>query len=82
MRDNDLPRDYVVKKSDTLGTVTKDEIIVRDEPNADSAPVSVLYQNNKVYINGEDGDWYKVSFTQTSEALPFDGYVLKTDITV
>ena len=60
--------------------MTKSEIVVRDEADVSSEPVSILYKNNKVFINGEEGDWYKVSFTQTSAALAFDGYVLKSDV--
>lgn len=80
LRDDSLPRNYTVTSSSQLGTVTKAEIIVRETTDADSAPVTVLTKNNKVYINGEEGDWYKVSFT-LSEA-PYDGYVLKTDVSI
>lgn len=80
LRDNALPRNYKLEKNEHLGTVTKSEIVVRDEADVSSEPVSILYKNNKVFINGEEGDWYKVSFTQTSAALAFDGYVLKSDV--
>ena len=80
VRDNSLPRDYVSEWNAKQGYVKQSELVVRDSADTASAPVTVLYNGNKVYINGEEGNWYKVSFKQYGE--PFDGYVLKTDLNV
>ena len=73
IRDASLPADYESVYSSHQALVMTDEVIVRD---ADGNPVTVLYKNNKVYINEVlDNGQYKVSFTQYGE--PFDGYVGK-----
>ena len=73
IRDCSLPSDYTVTRDTHQATVMINEVIVRD---AGGNPVTVLYKNNKVYINEVlDNGRYKVSFTQYGE--PFEGYVGK-----
>ena len=75
LRSNDLPRDYTVTKSSDLAQIMVDEIIVRDTASASSAPVTVVPQGGYLYINEVLGGWYKVSLTQTADAIEYEGYV-------
>ena len=78
LRDYDLPRNYTVTKSDRLAQIMVSEIIVRDEANTGSAPVTVVPKNSYLYINEDlNNGWYKVSLTQTANATPYEGYVRK-----
>lgn len=73
VRNSSLPSDYTVTPDSHQATVMTNEVIVRD---ADGNPVTVLYKNNKVYINEVLGNGtYKVSFTQGGAA--YAGYVGK-----
>ena len=75
LRSNDLPRDYTVTKSSDLAQIMVDEIIVRDTASASSAPVTVVPKGGYLYINEVLGGWYKVSLTQTADAIEYEGYV-------
>ena len=75
LRSNDLPRDYTVTKSSDLAQIMVGEIIVRDTASASSAPVTVVPKGGYLYVNEVLGGWYKVSLTQTADAIEYEGYV-------
>lgn len=60
------------------GVCNTDVLNVRKEASTSSTVLGVIYQNNKVTITGDCGDWYQVKATVASGDV--DGYVFKTYI--
>jgi hypothetical protein len=47
------------------GKVNVEAVRIRAEANTTSAILDVAYEDDKVEIVGETGDWYKVSFNRS-----------------
>ena len=55
--------------------VAKNKVEIKASASASSQTSSVRYDDNYLYIDGESGDWYKVSYTEGGKT--FKGYVEK-----
>ena len=62
------------------GTITTETIRIREEPSTDSRILEIGNLNEEVEVIGEEGDWYKVNFRDTTGYIHKDYIELEEEL--